>query len=182
MDRMEWKAATVKKLTSETGSRAAAPSGVRGFTLLELALVLVVMSLVAVLTYPALLRGRTAFHLRAVGRDVIGSLRFARETAVTEQKVMMVQVDSQAQKLTVSDDVGDGARSLALPGDVRLELASSSGVAIPDGQLLIRFLPNGSADDAQFLLRSNTGATLKVVTDAITGVARALAATEERLP
>ena len=179
---MEWKAARVKTLTSETGNRAAAPSGNRGFTLLELALVLVIMSLVAVLTYPALLRGRTAFHLRAVGRDVIGSLRFARETAVTEQRVMMVLVDSKAQRLTVSDDVGDGARSLDLPGDVRLELALVSGVEMQDGRLVIRFLPNGSADDAQFLLRSKTGATVKVVTEAITGVARILAATEDKLP
>ena len=154
MGRMEWKAAKVRTLTSATGSKASARSGDRGFTLLELALVLVVMSLVAALTYPAMLRGRTAFHLRAVGRDVIGSLRFARETAVTEQKVMMVQVDSQAQRLTVSDDVGDGARSLAMPGDVRLEVASNSGDAVPNGQIMIRFLPNGSADDAQILLRS----------------------------
>jgi len=172
----------VKTLTSETGNRAAVPPGDRGFTILELVLVLVVMSLVAALTYPALLRGRTAFHLRAVGRDVIGSLRFARETSVTEQKVMMVQVDSRTQKLTVSDDVGDGARSLALPGDVKLEVASDSGVEMPNGRLVIRFLPNGSADDAQFLLRSNTGATVKVVTDAITGTARILAATEDKLP
>ena len=172
----------MKTLTSETGNRAAVPPGDRGFTILELVLVLVVMSLVAALTYPALLRGRTAFHLRAVGRDVIGSLRYARETAVTEQRVMMVQVDSQAQKLTVSDDVGDGARSLALPADVRLEVPSTSGVSIPNGRLVIRFLPNGSADDAQFLLRSSTGAAMKVVTDAITGMARILAATEDRLP
>jgi general secretion pathway protein H len=179
---MEWKAAKVRTLTLETGSKASARSCDRGFTLLELVLVLVVMSLVATLTYPAMLRGRTAFHLRAVGRDVIGSLRFARETAVTEQKVIMVQVDSQAQKFTVSDDVGNGARSLAMPGDVRLEVPSSTGDAVPNGQITIRFLPNGSADDAQILLRSNTGATLRIVTDAITGAARILGTPGEKLP
>lgn len=182
MGRTEWKAAKVRTLTSETGNKASARSGDRGFTLLELALVLVVMSLVAALTYPAMLRGRTAFHLRAVGRDVIGALRSARETAVTEQKVMMVQVDSQAQRLTVSDDAGDGARSLAMPGDVRLEVASNSGEPVPDGQIMIRFLPNGSADDAQILLRSETGAVLRIVTDAITGSAGVLATTGEKLP
>ena len=172
----------MRTLTSETGSKASARSCDRGFTLLELALVLVVMSLVAALTYPAMLRGRTAFHLRAVGRDVLGSLRLARETAVTEQKVIMVLVDSQAQRLTVSDDVGDGARSFALPGDVKLEVASSTGDAVANGQLTIRFLPNGSADDAQIILLSNTGATLRIVTDAITGAARVLLAPGEKLP
>jgi hypothetical protein len=101
---------------------------------------------------------------------------------VTEQKFMMVHIDTQAQRLTVSDDVGDGSRSFALPGDVRLEVASSTGDAIPDGQLMIRFLPNGSGDDAQILLRSNTGATLRIVTDAITGAARILATPGEKLP
>jgi general secretion pathway protein H len=179
---MEWKAAKVRTLTLETGNKTLMRPRNRGFTLLEVVLVLVVMSLVAAVTLPAMLRGRTAFHLRAVSRDVIGSLRMARETAVTEQKVMMVQIDSQAQSLTVSDDVGDGARSLSIPGDVRLEAVTNSGEAIPDGRLVIRFLPNGSSDEAQILLRSETGSTLRIRTDAITGGARILATTGENLP
>jgi len=139
-----------------------------------LILVLAVMSLVMAVTYPSFLRGSASFHLRAVGRDVVNALRFARETAVTQQKVMLVVIDSQAQEVTVSDDVGDGARTFTPPSDVRIQGLSGTGEEIVQGPLRIRFLPNGSGDDAQVLLKSATGGTLKVVLDPITGAARIL--------
>ena len=49
--------------------------GERGFSLLELVMVLVVIALVLAVTYPALLRGGAALHLRASGRDVLSTLR-----------------------------------------------------------------------------------------------------------
>lgn len=154
----------------------------RGFTLIELVIVILIMTLVMAITYPSMLRGRTAFHLRAVGRDVANALRFARETAVTVQKEMLVVVDSQAQRVTVSDDVGDGARSYSLPGDVRIQGLTSGGEVIPEGPLRIRFLPNGSSDDALILLKADSGATLKIVLDPITGGARILSNEAEKAP
>ncbi len=165
---------TISRIGNRTGERP----GEQGFTLIELVLVLLVMTLVAAITYPAMMRGRAAFHLRTVARDVIGSVRFARETAVTEQRVMLLQVDSQTQKVIVSDDVGDGARAYTLPSDVKIQglTPSGSGAGVTresqgEETLKIRFLPNGSSDSAQMLLTADTGATLKIVTDPITGAA-----------
>lgn len=177
-----WKAAKVKTPMSQAGNRTVASGRGEGFSLLELILVLVVMSLVAAITLPSMSRGRTAFHLRAVGRDVLSTLRFARETAVTQQKVMMVLVDSQAQQVTVSDDVGDGARSFKPPSDVRIQAMSTSGEALLQDPLMIRFLPNGSSDDARILLTSERGGTLRIVTDSNTGGARILADQGEKAP
>jgi len=168
---------------SATGSDDSGWRRDRGFSLLELILVMIVISLVAVITYPSLLRGRTAFHLRAVSRDVINTMRFARETAVTEQKVMVANIDSQAQTITVSDEVGDGARTYAPPADVKLQGLSGAGEAAPaEGPLTIRFLPNGSSEDAQIVLRSDTGATMSIVLDAITGGARVRPEQGGRIP
>jgi prepilin-type N-terminal cleavage/methylation domain-containing protein len=158
-----------------TGRRAA------GFTLLELILVLLVVSLVMAVTYPSLLRGRTAFRLRAAGRDVIAAMRYARETAVTEQKVMMLQIDNETRLVTVSDDVGDGARSFSPPPDVTLQWESKEAEARP-APLKIRFLPNGSSDGAQILLKADTGAVLKIVTDPVTGSARIASDAEVKAP
>lgn len=162
-----------------TGNEAGARWRNGGFTLVEIVLVLLVMCLVAVVTYPSIVRGRTAFHLRAVGRDVIGAMRLARETAVTEQKVMVVQIDSQSQRITVSDEVGEGPRSMLMPSDVRIQGVTQSkggGAATPaqanQDALLIRFLPNGSAESATIVLVADTGASLKIATDPITGSAR----------
>ena len=162
-----------------TGNEAGARWRNDGFTLVEIVLVLLVMCLVAAITIPSLARGRTAFQLRAVGRDVIGAMRLARETAVTEQKIMVVQIDSQNQRITVSDEVGDGARSMSMPRDVRIEgvtrskgTESAAPAQADQAPLLVRFLPNGSAESALVVLVADTGASLKIATDAITGSAR----------
>ena len=68
---------------------------------------LLVISLVITIAYPSMSRGRTAFHLRAVGRDVIASLRLARETAVTEQKVMMIRIDRQARRIRAREAMAE---------------------------------------------------------------------------
>ncbi len=189
MGRMAWKAAKVTTPILRIGNRAGARRRNDGFTLVEIVLVLLVMCLVAVITYPSMARGRTAFHLRAVGRDVIGAMRLARETAVTEQKVMVVEIDTQNQRITVSDEVGGGARSMSMPSDVKIEevtRAKGGDAAAPakanQDPLLIRFLPNGSAESALLVLVADTGASLKIATDSITGSARVVTDQGARVP
>jgi general secretion pathway protein H len=143
-----------------------------GFSLLELVLVLVIMSLVMAVAYPSLSRGRTAFHLKAVGRDMIGSFRMAREKAVTEQRVMQVSIDVQNQQVTVSDDVGDDARSFRLPVDVKVTGLNRRGEEVVQGPWALRFLPNGSSEDGQVLLKADNGAQFRITIDPITGAAR----------
>ena len=174
-----WKA-RVRKLA--TGNNAGRSPRDRGFSLLELILVLVVLSLVMAIAYPSMSRGKTAFHLRAVGRDVINSVRVARETAVTEQKVMQVLIDSQAQQVTVADDVGDDARTFRMPDDVQIQGMTAKEEPITQGPLAIRFLPNGSSDDALILIKANTGASLRIGLDPITGSARMLTNEEGKAP
>jgi type II secretion system protein H len=172
----------VKVTKSVTGSEAPTQTRESGFSLLELILVLVVMSLVLTMVYPSMSRGKTAFHLRAVGRDVVNALRVARESAVTEQKVMLVLVDSQAQQVTVSDEVGDGPRTFHPPDDVKILGLSGTGEEQPQGQLVIRFLPNGSSEDAQILVKADSGASLRIILDPITGGARILSTAGEKAP
>jgi general secretion pathway protein H len=171
MARAVWK---VKVAKSATGSDFRTRRQDQGFTLLEVILVLIVMTLVMALTYPSLMRGRTAFHLRAIGRDVISSLRAARETAVTEQKTMMVTIDRQNQKVILSDEVGDGARSFQPPSDVTVVGLTNTGEEMTQEPLTIRFLANGSSEPAQIRVQSETGASLRIVLDPITGSARML--------
>ena len=157
-----------------TGNRGRTARSAGGFTLLELILVLVVISLVAAITYPSMSRGRTAFHLRAVGRDVISTFRVARETAVTEQKVMKVSVDGGARKLTLSDEIGEGTRSYQLPRDVAIAVLTDAGEPWLQGPLDFRFLPNGSADAGRIQLKSDNGALLIIEIDPILGIAKLL--------
>lgn len=144
----------------------------RGFSLLELVLVLLIISLALAVTYPNLARGTAAFHLQAAGRDVLNMLRYAREKAITEQANMLITADREKQQVTLADAVGGGARRYALPDGVTIARMLLSGKEVAESSITIRFLPNGSCETAEIVLQSNGGGRLRVVTDPLTGGAR----------
>ncbi len=147
-------------------------SGEKGFTLLELLIVVLVVVLVLAVTYPSLSRGSSSVRLRTTGRDVLNIFRYARERAVTEQVGMRVTVDREKQRLVVSDELGDGGRFYLLPQDVRMESLALGGKEIVAPSLVIRFLPNGSSDRGEVLLKSESGSRLRIICDPLAGGAR----------
>jgi general secretion pathway protein H len=143
-----------------------------GFTLLEVILVVIIISLVLAVSYPSLSRGSTALRLRTTGRDVVNTLRTAREKAVTEQKEMRVVTDRNAQKILLTDEFGEGARVYALPHGIKIERMILAGREVLDGPMVIRFLSNGSCENAEITLLSDKGSSLRISADPITGAAR----------
>jgi hypothetical protein len=85
------------------------------------ALVVVVVVLAVGISYPALTHGTAVFQLRAAGRDVLNTFRYAREKAITEQQRLMVVVDRDAQRVVLSDEFGGSERTLGMPHHVRIE-------------------------------------------------------------
>jgi len=144
----------------------------QGFTLLELLIVVLLLALTLSLSYPSMSRGSTALHLRATGRDILGTFRYARQKAVTEQAGMVLMVDREKQTLVLSDSYREGGREYSLPHDVKIHRIFLGGAEVLDGPLMVRFRPNGSSDDAEIVLRSDTGSFLRIVSDPITGAAR----------
>jgi prepilin-type N-terminal cleavage/methylation domain-containing protein len=144
----------------------------QGFTLLELMVVVLVMAMALAVSYPSLSRGISSVHLRSTARDILSTFRYAREQAVTEQTGMRVAVDRDKQELVLTDDLGEGSRAYVLPKDVRIQRMAVAGKEIVEGPMLVRFLPNGSSENVEVWLKSDTGSYLRVVTDPITGGAR----------
>ena len=153
-----------------------------GFTLLEVALAVLIIALVLGISYPAISRGGAMFRLRSTGRDLVNIIRIAREKAVTEQVVMMVTVDRENQKVLLTNELGEAPRVYSLPQEIRVERLTRAGQEIPEGPLAIRFLSNGSAEDAVIEMVSAKGARLRVVTDSITGGARLMQPSEGETP
>ena len=143
-----------------------------GFSLLEVVIVVLIMSLALAVTYPIMSRGTTSLHLRASGRDLLNLMRYAREKAITEQTGMMMVADRDTRKITLTDVMGQGVHFVQLPKDVRIQKLALDGQEVTDGPLLIHFLSNGSSENAEVQLVADNGAVLKVFTDPITGGAR----------
>jgi general secretion pathway protein H len=143
-----------------------------GFTLLELIMVVLVMALAVGISYTALTHGTAIFQLRSAGRDVLNTFRYAREKAITEQQRLKIVVDKEAQTVVFSDEFGDGARALVMPHHVRIEKVMLEGHELVQEPLAVHFLPNGSSENAEIVLVSDSGSVLRIVTDPVTGGAR----------
>jgi prepilin-type N-terminal cleavage/methylation domain-containing protein len=150
----------------------------RGFTLLEIIMVIVVIALAVSITYPSLSRGTASLQLRAAARGVLNTMRYAREKAITEQSEMKIVVERETQKVTLADAYGEGSRSYTLPMEIRIARMQLAGEDVVEGPLVIRFLPNGSAENAGMILASEKAGLLRIVTDPITGGARIIPASE----
>ncbi len=59
-----------------------------------------------------------------------------------------------------------------MPKDVKIERMALGGKEVTEGSLAIRFLPNGGSENAEILLRSDSGPALRIISDPITGGAR----------
>jgi len=141
----------------------------KGFTLLELLIVLALIILVLAVSYPSLSRGTAILSLRTTGRDILSTFRYAREKAVTLQSGMLVTVDRENQKLRLTDDFGEGNQEYLLPDNVRIQRVVMGGTEAVEGTATVHFLPNGSSDTVEILLQSRNGSQLKVVSDPLSG-------------
>ena len=141
----------------------------KGFTLLEIIVTLTVIVLVVAVSYPSLSRATASLSLRTTGRDILNTMRYAREKAVTEQVGMRVTVDQDNQVLRLTNDYGDGNRQYLMPENVRIRSVFLGGIEFVSGSSTFRFLPNGSSDTVEILIESKTGAHMRIISDPITG-------------
>lgn len=154
-------------------------SSQKGFTLLEITVTLVVIALVIAVAYPSLSRATAMLSLRTTSRDILNTLRYAREKAVTEQTGVYVTVDQANQVLRLTNILGEGNRQYLLPDTVRIRSVMVDGAESAEGSSTVHFLPNGSSDRVEILIESRTGSYLRIVSDPITGGASILPATGE---
>jgi Tfp pilus assembly protein FimT len=133
---------------------------------------MLLMGLAVAVTYPALSRGSASLELRAAGRDVLNIFRYAREKAITEGIGSRVVVERETGRITLADAYGTGERWMKLRTGVMIAGLAVNGAEVLGGPLVVRFLPNGSTERAEVMLRSASGALLRIVTDPITGGAR----------
>lgn len=115
---------------------------VRGFTLIELIMVLLLIGILAVFVLP---RANLTQGFDEVGyRDKVrGALEYARKAAIAQRRNVQVAVAGNNVTLTIANDVPEGpnglvfARALALPAPDRLCNGPINMVCAPPGVTLV---------------------------------------------
>jgi general secretion pathway protein H len=129
----------------------------RGFTLLELLLVLGILGMLATLALPAL-RSLDAPGFNAQVRQATGMLNNARRMAVVQGQTTRVEFEMADANLRVGDDDGLPSTQASLWRTKNLELwyaSSTQSSQRVDERLVISFFPEGGSTGGELIFRQN---------------------------
>jgi len=127
----------------------------RGFTLLELLVVLLIVSLLVTLVPPLFSGAVPGARLKAAARDLAVSLRLARNQSITRNMETQVTLDLESPAYAI-----DNQAAHTLPAGVELKVASASSGEndSPAMRHVVHFYPDGSSSGALItLVRSGDG-------------------------
>jgi general secretion pathway protein H len=170
--------------------------GTKGFTLLELIVVLFILTLVIAMVAPTFSQSFGQTQLKASARDIAALCRFARTQAIANQDVLEVVLDRQTNRYwlrgpdwivgrlsgvdqvsTVEDSDQQvqmrQARVRPLPPGVSLKsVLLATGPLQSDERGAIAFFPQGSSTGGSIDLSDAKGRAYRIVVDPSGGMVR----------
>ena len=140
-----------------------------GFTLVEMIVVLFILSLLAALAAPSFSRTIASAQLRASAAEVRGTLARARSLAVAGAMERSVVFDLEKGEYGMDNE----ATRRGFPDAIRLSGVRVAGERVERGDAIVRFFPDGSAEEAEVSVTSEDGGGLRVTVEPLTGIAEA---------
>jgi type II secretion system protein H len=138
----------------------------RGFTLIELAVTMLVVALAAAVVAPSMGRSLESLRLRSEVAGVTSFLRAARERAITRRDIVEVMVDEEGHALVLRP--GDGRPRVDEPGAVR-RLTTMRIEADPPSAPALTFLAHGASTGGRFRLEAPGPVVYTVTVEPFTG-------------
>jgi general secretion pathway protein H len=115
--------------------------GIRGVTLLELLIVLVIIGLVAAITIPIFGGGVSNTELRSAAREVAAGLRTARGQAIAQRTESVLLLDVANRAFTVPPET----KVHKMAAGIELKLFTAQRDIVSDNIGGIRFYPDGGS-------------------------------------
>ena len=120
----------------------------RGFTLVELLVVLAIMTMMLVIAAPYAATALPGVSLTRAAHDVAAGLRTARSLAISRNRETAFRLDLAARRFTVDD--GRAARTL--DGALDITLVTARAAVEDDDVGAIVFYPDGSSTGGRVTL------------------------------
>ncbi len=168
-----------------------------GFTLLELIVVLVIISLMSALVVPRLVGPMSNLDLKTASQKISASLRYARSQAASEKTTYAALFDFDNNRLVIINPApakGEGSmnnqeaiekmleeqqdqeknrpgglKTYKLPDGVKLAKGVSKEGDVNSGIFPVFFFPGGGSSGGEITLANEQGRLYKVTVDFITG-------------
>jgi prepilin-type N-terminal cleavage/methylation domain-containing protein len=161
---------------------------VRGFTLLELLVVLVLVSLISVLAGPKIMASLTRLNLKNTAKQISASLRYARSQAASQKILFLSAFDIEGDALYIFPqekpfrdhsikeiidekiENNEEIKRVKLPETVKLEkTVTSTDEEMDSGWFVVSFFSKGNSSGGEVFLMDEKERRYKVVVDTITG-------------
>jgi len=159
----------------------------KGFTLLEFLVVLVIISLISALLVPKLAGTLTHMNLKTASKKIVSLLRFARSKAISESTEYCVLFDLDNQDVqffqereTVLNDMDDNEadevkrkiKKINLPEGSRIKAVEIGGNTIVTGRIKLIFYPEGNITGSKIYLSDERDKKIEINIDFLTGISK----------
>jgi general secretion pathway protein H len=139
-------------VTKNWQTSAAPPNSSKGFTLLEIMLVLFIVIIGFAAIGLNISSGNDATKLQSAARDMVSALRFAKGQALISRKETTVALDLNENTYTVSDR----DKVYNIPDTIALTVVTAQEELTGKGLANIRFFPDGSSSGGRIKLEMNS--------------------------
>ncbi len=136
----------------------------RGFTLLEILIVLFLMGLAYAMAVPMIGSGAVTLELKGATRQLAAGLRKARGTAIAQREDAVLTVDVGQRRFALSGD----SKIYPLPKDLEINLFTAQSEQLGEQIGNIRFFPDGTSTGGRITLTAK-GSSFAVDVDWLTG-------------
>jgi general secretion pathway protein H len=152
----------------------ASPNRSRGFSLLELVIVLLIISLLALLVTPRLTKTIGHMEVKSAAKKISAILRYCRSDAVNKNRIVQVSFDTESHLISVmSAEEGEEKpvqrNSYLLPREIRMEKIETGKTLLENTLPSFEFYPNGGANGGTAVVRGGEGRAYTLQVDFLTG-------------
>ncbi len=155
----------------------------KGFSLVEVIVVLVLIGVSISLLAPSLSRFSKAIELKAAVKKISAILRYCRSEAINKGKVYQVFFDSElrevkVQPMTASEEKGEDVKkddkaapkTYPLPVGVHMKEVKTESPEYPSDLPTIEFYPNGASNGGTILLDMEDHNGYRITVNFLTGI------------
>jgi prepilin-type N-terminal cleavage/methylation domain-containing protein len=149
----------------------------RGFTLLEIILVLVFIGLIAGLTTPFVMSTLERIKHQTEAREINSALRYARSEAITRKTVTTFNANIASKKYWISNkESKTSSVSKTLDPEFSMSYMTSNEETIESGTFAINFYPRGNSGGGTIQIAKvspgKSDSAYEITIDPITGSSR----------
>ena len=122
----------------------------RGFTLVELMVVMVIIALVMGLVATSMSRSISSAEARAASRQLVASIRYTRARAIIDKQEQVFQVNTENRSYQAP-----GREEVTLPEGVDVTITTARSEVTSEAVSGIRFFPDGGSTGGHIELTVN---------------------------